>query len=84
MTKHCVIHFNLNSKGDEDSKRHNLENCLSGIAAWTCENRPKLNNKTTEFIFFTSERQRHNITSMEIGIDGINVGAADDIKYVGM
>ena len=24
--------FNLNSKGDEDSKRHNMENCLSGIA----------------------------------------------------
>ena len=24
--------FNLNSKGDEDSKRHNMEKCLSGIA----------------------------------------------------
>ena len=26
--------FNLNSQGDEDSKRHNMENCLSGIAEW--------------------------------------------------
>ena len=76
--------FNLNSKGDEDSKRHNMENCLSGIAEWTHENRLKLNNKKTEFIVFVSERQRHKVTSVEIGIDGIKVGAADDVKYVGM
>ena len=74
--------FNLNSIGDEDSKRHNRENCLSGIAKWTCENRLKLNNEKTEFTLFASERQRHKVTSMEIAIDGIKVGAADDIKYV--
>ena len=50
--------FNLNSKGDEDSKRHNMENCLPGIAEWTCENRLKLNNEKTEFIVFAGERQR--------------------------
>ena len=49
--------FNLNNSGDEDSERHNMENCLSGIAKWTCENRLKLNNEKTEFIVFTSERQ---------------------------
>ena len=76
--------FNLNSKGDVDSKRQNMENCLSGIAEWTCENRLKLNNEKTEFIVFTSESQRHKVTSMEIGIDGIKVSVADDIKYVGM
>ena len=36
--------FNLNSKGDEESKRHNMENCLSKIAEWICENRLKINN----------------------------------------
>ena len=76
--------FNLNSNGDEDSKRHNMENGLSGIAEWTCENRLRLNNEKTEFIVFTSERQRHKVTSRGIGIDGIKVGAADNIKYVGM
>ena len=76
--------FNLNSSGDEDSKRHNMENCLSGIAEWTYENRLKLNNKNTESIVFTSERQRHKATSIESGIDGIKIGAAGDIKYVGM
>ena len=60
-----------------------MENCLLGIAEWTCENRLKLNNKKTVFIVFTSEKQRHKVTSREIGIDGIKVGAADDIKYVG-
>ena len=74
--------FNLNSKGDEDSKRHNMENCLSEIAEWTCENRRNLNNKRTAFIVFASER--HKGTSVEIGTDGIKVGAADDIKYDGM
>ena len=76
--------FNLNSKGDEDSKNQNMENCLSGIAEWTHENRLKLNNEKTEFIVFTSEGQGHKVTSIEIGIDGIKVSAADDIKYVGM
>ena len=61
-----------------------MENCLSGIAEWTCENRLKLNNEKTEFIVFASERQRNKVTSMEIDIDGIKAGAADDIKYVGM
>ena len=54
------------------------------ISEWTCENRFKLNNEKTEFIVFTSERQRHKVTSREIGIDGIKVGAADDIMYVVM
>ena len=27
--------FNLNSNGDEDGKRHDMENCLSGTAEWT-------------------------------------------------
>ena len=70
--------------GDEDSKRYNMENCLSGIAELMCENRLKLNNEKTEFTVFASERQRHKVTSMEIGTDGIKVGAADDINYVGM
>ena len=26
--------FDLNNKDNEDSKRHNMENCLSGIAEW--------------------------------------------------
>ena len=76
--------FNLKSIGDDDSKRHNVENCLLGIAEWTYENRLKLNNEKTEFIVFASERQRHKVTSMDIFIDGIKVGAAGDIKYVGM
>ena len=76
--------FNLNGKGDKDRKRHNMENCLSGIAEWTCENRFKLNSDKTEFIVFVSERQRNKDTSMEIGIDGIKVRAAHEIKYVGM
>ena len=49
--------FNLNSLGDEDSKRNNMENCMSGIAEWTCENRLKLNNEKKEFIVFASERK---------------------------
>ena len=76
--------FNLNSNGDEDSKRHNMENCLSGIAQWTHENRLKLNYKKTDFIVFTSKRQRHKVNTRKIGIDGTKVGAANDIKYVGM
>ena len=58
--------FNLNSKGAEDNKRHNMENCLSGIAEWTHENRLKLNNEKTEFIVFANERQRKKVTSMEM------------------
>ena len=65
--------FNLNSMGVEDSERHNMENCLLGIAEWTHENRLKLNNEKTEFIVFASERQRHKVTSMDIGVDGIKV-----------
>ena len=61
-----------------------MEKCLSGIAEWACENRFKLNNDQTEFIVFASERQRNKVTSMEIGIDGIKVGAADEMKNVGM
>ena len=61
-----------------------MENSPSGIAERTCENRLKLNNEKTEFIVFISERQRHKVTSREIGIEGIKVGAADDITYVGM
>ena len=76
--------FNLNSKGEGDSKRHNMENCLSGIVKWTSENRLKLKNEKTEFIAFASERQRKKVTSMAIGIEGIKVGAVDEIKYVGM
>ena len=76
--------FNLNSKSDEDRKRHNMENNLSGIAKWTHENRLKLNNEKTDFIVLARERQRKKVTSVEIGIDGIMVGAADEIKYVGM
>ena len=45
--------FNLNSKGDEGGKRHNIENSLSGIAEWTHENRLKLNSEKTEFIVFS-------------------------------
>ena len=44
----------------------------------------KLNNEKTEFIVFASERQRHKVTSMDIGADGIKDGAAGDIKYVRM
>ena len=72
MTRHYMIH--LNSMGDEDSKTHNMENCLLGIAEWTPENRHKFNNEKTEFIVFASERQRHKVTSMDVGVDGINVG----------
>ena len=54
-----------------------MEKCLSGIAEWACKNRLKLNNDQTEFIVFASERQRNKVTSMEIGIDGIKVWAAD-------
>ena len=46
--------FNLNSNGVEDSKRHNMEKCLLGIAEWTCEIRLKLNNEKTEFIVSAS------------------------------
>ena len=70
--------------GDEDSKRHNVENFLSAIAEWTCENKLRLNNEKTEYIVFASERQRHKVNSMDIGVDGIKVWAADDINYVGM
>ena len=69
--------FNLNSMGDEDSKIHNMEDCLLGIAEWTHENRLKLNNEKTGFLVFASERERHKVASMDIGIDGIKVGAAD-------
>ena len=69
--------FNLNSMGDEDSKRHNIENSLLGIPEWTHENRLKLNNEKTEFIVFASERQRHKFTSMDIvSTDGIKFGTA--------
>ena len=37
--------FNVNNMGDEDSKRHDMENCLLEI---TCENRLKLNNEKTD------------------------------------
>ena len=84
MTKTLHDTFNLNSMGGEDSKRHNMENCLLGIAEGTCENGPKLNNEKTEFVVFASERQRPKVTSTDIAVDGIKVGAADDIKYVGM
>ena len=70
---------NLNSMGDGDSIRHNMENCLSGIAEWTHANRLKLNNEKTQFIVFTSERQRHKVNSVDISVDGIKVGTADDI-----
>ena len=76
--------FNLNSMGGEDSKSHNMENCLSGITEWKCENRLKLNNEKTEFIVFTSERQRHKATSMDISVERIKVRAADDIKDADM
>ena len=33
---------------------------------------------------FTSERQRHKITSPDISVDGIKAGATDNIKYVGI
>ena len=74
--------FHLNSMGDEDSKRHNMRNYLLGIAEWTCENRLKLNNEKTEFIVFASERQGHKVTSLDIGVDGIKVEMADDIRYL--
>ena len=61
-----------------------MENCLSGLAEWMHENRLKLNNQKTDFIFFTSERQRHKVISMEIDIDGRKVSAVDDMKYLGM
>ena len=61
-----------------------MENCLLGIAKWTHENRLKFNNEKTEFIVFVSERQKHKVISMDIGIYGISVLADDDIKYVGM
>ena len=61
-----------------------MENCLSRIAEWTCENGLKLNNEKTAFILFTSERQRHKVTSMEIDIDESKFSVADDMKYVGM
>ena len=61
-----------------------MDNCLSGIAEWTHENRLKLNNEKTEFIVFASEWQRKKVTSMEIGIDGIKVGVAGEIKHVEM
>ena len=32
----------------------------------------------------TMTRQRNKVNSREIGIDGIKVGVADEIKYVGM
>ena len=44
----------------------------------------KLSNEKTEFIVLASERQRHKVTSVDTGVDGIKFGAADDIKYVGM
>ena len=61
-----------------------ITSTLAQWAVWTLENRLKLNNEMTEFIVFTSERQRYKVTPMEIGIDRIKVEAADDIKYVGM
>ena len=51
-----------------------MDNCLSGIAEWTHENRLNLNNEKREFIVFTSKGQRHKVTSMEIGIDGNKLG----------
>ena len=75
--------FHLKSMDNKGSKRQNMENCLSGIVEWTGKNRFKLNNEKTEFMAFASERQRHKVTSMDIGKDGIKVGAADDIKHVG-
>ena len=59
---------------DEDSKRHNIENCLPEIAEWTCDNRLKLNNEKTEFTVFASERKRHIVTSMEIGLMESSLG----------
>ena len=53
--------FNLNSMGDEDSKIHNMKNCLLGIVEWMYDNRIKLNNEKTEFLVFARERQRHNV-----------------------
>ena len=50
--------------GDEDSKRHNVENYLSGITEWTHENRLKLNNEQTEFIVFASERVKDKDTKL--------------------
>ena len=76
--------FNLNSMGDEESKRHNMENSLLEIAELTCENILKLKDEKTEFIVFASERQRHKVTSIDTGTDEIKVGAADDMEYVGM
>ena len=49
--------FNLNSKSDEDSKRHNMDNCLSGIEEWTCKIRLKLNDEKTEVIVFASKNK---------------------------
>ena len=61
-----------------------MENCISRIAEWTHENILMLNNEKTEYIAFASERQRHKVTPMNIGIYGIKVRAAKDIKYVGI
>ena len=76
--------FNLNFMGDKDSKRENMEDCLSRITEWTCKNRLQLNNKKTEFIVFASKRERHKVTSNDLSVNGIKVGVVDDIKYVGM
>ena len=59
----------------------NLEDCLSGITEMTRDNRLKLNNDVTQFIVLT-RGQKHQITSADIGVDGIRVKATDNAKYV--
>ena len=54
-----------------------------GSKVWMDENRLKMNNAKTEFIFYGSWQQLSKLTTTTIDINGVNIESGKSIRYLG-
>ena len=75
--------FNGGSKPEEVATIKLLEETTSTIKVWMDENRLKMNNAKTEFIFYGSLQQLSKLTMTTIDINGVNIESGKSMRYLG-
>ena len=74
--------FRGGSKPEEVATIKLLEEATSTIKVWMDENRLKMNNAKTEFIFYGSRQQLSKLTTTTIDINGVNIESGKSIRYL--
>ena len=61
-----------------------LQQCVSQVKSWMTNNKPKLNDEKTEFLYITSKYSRDHVAFPEFLVDDSSIKPQSSVRNIGV